>query len=136
MDNQIYTSKLSQFLLFYKLLLEIKNIDLRLTNTVKLKFILVLFDSVYPTRVSDNVTKYTVYIPIFLLKRLFKLSWVLYCYFIILLAKLVSKMPCILLFETEYLPGFVSTNLPVLSRPYDNKFQTAMVVATAKIPKI
>ena len=30
-------------------------------ETLKLKFILMFFDSVYPTRPSDTVTKYTIY---------------------------------------------------------------------------
>ena len=36
------------------------------------------------------------------------------------------KMPCILLFETEYSLEFVYTNLPFLSRPSDTKIQTAI----------
>ena len=35
-------------------------------------------------------------------------------------------MPCILLFETEYSLEFVYTNLPFLSRPSDNKIETAI----------
>ena len=64
MDNQIYISLLSASLFFYKLLFEVEKIDVRLNKTLKLKFILMLFDSVYPTRPSDTVTKYTVYHPI------------------------------------------------------------------------
>ena len=41
-----------------------------------------LFDSVYPTRPSDTVTKYTIYPPILFVERLLKWSWVLLCYFI------------------------------------------------------
>ena len=48
-------------LFFYKLLFEVKKIDVRLNKTLKLKFILMFFDSVYPTRPSDTVTKYTIY---------------------------------------------------------------------------
>ena len=61
MDNQIYISQLSASLFFYKLLFEVKKIDVRLNKTLKLKFTLMLFDSVYPTRPSDTVTKYTTY---------------------------------------------------------------------------
>ena len=56
MDNQIYISLLNASLFFYKLLFEVKKIDVRLNKTLKLKFILMLFDSVYPTRPSDTVT--------------------------------------------------------------------------------
>ena len=127
MDNQIYISQLSASLLFYKLLFEVKKIDVRLNNTLKLKFILVFFDSVYPTRPSDTVTKYTVYLPILLVERLLRLSWVLFCYFILWLEKPASKMPCILLFEIEYLFESVSTNPPFLSRPSYTKVQTAII---------
>ena len=120
-----YISQLSASLLFYKLLFEVKKIHVRLNNTLKLKFILVFFDSVYPTRPPDTVTKYTVYLPILFMERLFKLFWDLFCYFILWLAKPGSKMPCILLFEIEYLLEFVSTNPPVLSRPFDT--QTAII---------
>ena len=61
MDNQINISQLSSSLFFYKLLFEVKKIDVRLNKTLKLEFILMLFDSVYPTRPSDTVTKYTTY---------------------------------------------------------------------------
>ena len=61
MDNQIYISQLSTSLCFYKVLFKVKKIDVRLNKTLKLKFILILFDSVYPTRPSDTVTKYTIY---------------------------------------------------------------------------
>ena len=61
MGNQIYISQLSTSLCFYKLLFEVKKIDVRLNKTLKLKFILMFFDSVYPTRPSDTVTKYTIY---------------------------------------------------------------------------
>ena len=61
MDNQTYISQLSASLFFYKLLFEVKKIDVRLNKTLKLKFTLMLFDSVYPTRPSDTVTKYTTY---------------------------------------------------------------------------
>ena len=61
MHNKIYISQLSTSLFFYKLLFEVKKIDVRLNKTLKLKFILMFFDSVYPTRPSDTVTKYTIY---------------------------------------------------------------------------
>ena len=80
-----------------------------------------LFDSIYPTRPSDTVTKYTVYLPILLVERLFKWPWVLFCYLILWLTKPGSKMPCILLFEIEYSLEFVSKNPPFLSHPSDNK---------------
>ena len=47
------------------------------------------------------------YPPILLVERLFKWSWVLFCYFTLWLAKLGSKMPCILLFVIKYSLGFV-----------------------------
>ena len=85
------------------------------------------FDSVYPTRPSDTVANYTIYLPILLVERLFKWSWVLFCYFIVWLAKPDSKMPCILLFEIQYSLEFVSTNPPFLSCPSDTKIQTAII---------
>ena len=97
------------------------------SNTLKLKFILMFFDSVYPSRPSDTVTKYTIYPLILLVERLFKWSWVLFCYFIVWLAKPDSKMPCILLFGIEYSLEFVSTNPSFLSRPSDTKIQTAII---------
>ena len=60
MDNQIYISQLNKSFFSYKLLFEFKKIDVRLNKTLKLKFIL-FFDSVYPKRPSDTVTKYTIY---------------------------------------------------------------------------
>ena len=86
-----------------------------------------LFDSVYPTRPSDTVTKYTVYPPILLVERLSEWSWVLFCYFIVWLLKPDSKMPRILLFEVKYSLEFVSTNLPYIYRLSDTKIQTAII---------
>ena len=51
---------LSTSLFSYKLLLEIIKIDVRVNRTLKLKFMLILFDRVYARRPSDTVTKYTV----------------------------------------------------------------------------
>ena len=86
-----------------------------------------LFDSVHLTRPSDIVTKYTVYPPILLVERLHKWSWVLFCYFIVWVAKPDSKMPCIVLFEIQYLLELVSTNHPFLSCPSDTKIQAAII---------
>ena len=61
MDNQTYISQLSMSFFSYKLLFKVKKIDVRLNKTLKLKFILMFFDSVYPTRPSDTVAKYTIY---------------------------------------------------------------------------
>ena len=72
MDNQIYTSQLRASLFFYKLLFEVKKIDMKLNITLKLKFILMFFDSVYLTHPSDTVVKHTIYLPILLVERLFK----------------------------------------------------------------
>ena len=47
---------------------------MKLNKTLKLKIILTFFDSVYPTRPSDTVAKYTIYLPILLVERLFKWS--------------------------------------------------------------
>ena len=127
MGNQIYISQLSTSLCFYKLLFEVKKIDVRLNKTLKLKFILMFFDSVYPTRPSDTVTKYTIQPPILLVERLFKWFWVLFCNFILWVAKPGSKMPCILHFEIEYLLKFVSTNSHFCSHPSDTKIQTAII---------
>ena len=82
MNNKIYISQLSTSLFFYKLLFEVKKIDVRLNKILKLNFILMFFDRVYPTRASDTVTRYTIYSPILLVERLFKWSSVLFCYFI------------------------------------------------------
>ena len=127
MDDQMYISQLSASSSFYKLLFKVKKIDVRLNKTLKLKFILTFFDSVYPTRPSDIVAKYTIYLPILLVERLFKWSWVLFCCFILWLARPGSKMPCILLYEIEYLLGFVFVNPPFLSRPSGTKIQTASI---------
>ena len=80
MNNQIYISLLSTSSCFYKVLFRAKKTNARLNKTLKLKFILMLFDSVYPPRPSDTVTKYTVYSPILLVERLFEWYWVLFCY--------------------------------------------------------
>ena len=74
MENQIYISQLSASL-FQKLLFKVKNIDVRLNKTLKLKFILMCFDSAYPTHPSDTVTKCTIYPPILLVERLFEWSY-------------------------------------------------------------
>ena len=60
-DNQIYISQLITSFFSYKLLFEIKKIDMRLSKTLNLKFMLMFYDSVYPTRPFDTVTKYTIY---------------------------------------------------------------------------
>ena len=85
------------------------------------------FDIVYPTRPCDTVIKYAVYPPILLMERLFKWFWVLFCNFISSLAKPSSKMPCILLFQTEYSLEFVFKNPPFLSCLSDTKVQTAII---------
>ena len=61
MDNQIYISQLSTLLIFYKLLFEVKKIDVRLNQNLKLKFIFMFFNRVCPTRYSDTATKYTAF---------------------------------------------------------------------------
>ena len=127
MDNKIYISQLSTSLFFYKLLFEVKKIDVRLNKTFKLNFILMFFDRVYPTRPSDTVTRYTIYCPILLVERLFKWSSVLFCYFILWLAKPESKIVCVLLFVIEHSLEFVSTNPPFLSCPFNTKIQTAII---------
>ena len=62
MDSQIQIdiSQLSTSLFTYKLLIEIKKIDVRLNKTLKLKFILMFFDNVYPTHPSATVIKCTI----------------------------------------------------------------------------
>ena len=86
-----------------------------------------LFDSVDLTRPFDTVTKYTVYPPILLVERLHKWSLVLFCYCIVWVAKPDSKMPCILLFEIQYLLELVFTNYPFLSCPCDTKIQEGII---------
>ena len=56
----MYILQLSTSLYFYKLLFKFKKIDVRLNKALKLKSKLLFFDSVYPTRHSDTVTKYTI----------------------------------------------------------------------------
>ena len=104
---------------------------MRLKNALKLKFILVFFDSVYPTRPSNNVTKYTVYLPIVLVERLFELSWVLFCYFILWLAKPGSKMTYRIFARVCFhkFPFFIPSFLHQGSNCY------YLVVATVKIQK-
>ena len=106
----------------------------RLNKTLKLKFILMLFNSVYPIHPSDNVTKYTVYLPILLVEWLFKWSFILFCYFILCLwlAKPGSKNLCILLFEIEYCSSLF---LQIPSFRHQDSSSYYLVVATAKIPK-
>ena len=58
-DSQIYISQLSTSLFSYKLLFEVKKIDMSLNKTLKLKFMLMFFDSVYPTCPSDTVKDYS-----------------------------------------------------------------------------
>ena len=60
-DNQIYISQLITSLFSYKLLFEIKKIDMRLSKTLNLKFMLMFYDSAYPTCPFDTVAKYTIY---------------------------------------------------------------------------
>ena len=61
LDNQIYILQLSTSLCFCEFLFKVKKTDVRLNKTLKLKFMLMLFDSVYLTRPSNIVTKYTIY---------------------------------------------------------------------------
>ena len=133
MDNQIYISQLSTSLFSYQLLFEVKKIAVRLNKTLKLKFMLMFFDRVYPTRPSDKVTKYTILPPILLVERLFKWPWVLLCYFILRLVKLGSKMRCILLFEIECWVEFLEI---LFFYPDQDSNSYYLVVATAKIPKL
>ena len=64
MDNHIYISQLSTSLFSYKLLIKIKKVDVKLNKTLKLKFISMFFDSVYPTRPSATVTN-SIICPLF-----------------------------------------------------------------------
>ena len=64
---------------------------------------------------------------ILLVERLFKQHWVLFCYFILCLAKLGSTMLCNLLFEIQYSLEFLSKNPPLLFRPLDTRIQTAII---------
>ena len=136
MDNQTYISQLSASLFFYKLLFEVKKIDVRLNKTLKLKFILMFFDSVYSTRPSDTGTKYTIYLPILLVRRLFKWSSVLFCYFILWLAKPGSKMSCILPFEIFARVCFCKFSFFIPSFRHQDSNSYYLVVAAVKIPKL
>ena len=117
MNNQIYISQLSTSLISYKVIFDFKNIVVRLSS----KFILIFFDSVYSTRSSETVTKYTIYTPPpppppprMVLG-------------LILLTKHGLKIPCILLSEKEYSLEFVSKNPPFLSRPSEAKIEIAII---------
>ena len=119
MDNQIYVSQLSVSLFFYELLFKVKKIDLRLKKTLKLKFKLIFFNSVYPTRLCDTMPKYTIYLRILLVERLFKCSLGL----ILLLYPMASKTCLkIVLHFTLW-----DRNLVFLSHPSDTKIQTAII---------
>ena len=108
MDNHIYISQLSTSLFSYKLLIKIKKVDVKLNKTLKLKFISMFFNSVYPTRPAATVTN-SIICPLFYLrKKLFKLSLVLFCYLVLWLAKLKTQ--------------------------YSNSYY--LVVATTEIPKV
>ena len=61
--------------IFLQIIIRSQKVDVRLNKALKLKFILMVFDNVYPTRPFDTVTKYTIYRAIFLVERLFKWSW-------------------------------------------------------------
>ena len=67
----------------------------------------------------DNQIYISQFTLILLVERLFKWFWVLFCYFILQLAKLGSKMKCIfLLFEIQYFrSSFVSKNPSFLFCP-------------------
>ena len=119
MNNQIYISQLSTSSISYKLIFDFKNIVVRLNS----KFILMFFDSVYPTRSSKTVTKYTIYDPPPPPPPHF-IGMVLG---LILLTKHGLKIPCILLFEKEYSLEFVSKNPLFLSRPSETNIEIAII---------
>ena len=126
LDNQIYMSQLITSVFSYKLLFEIKKIDRRLIKTLNLEFMLMFFDSVYPTRPFDTVTEYTIYSLSHRWKDysnslLYLLLLFIVCYFILWLAKYDWKMPCILLAETEYSLEFA------LFQSSDIEIQTAVI---------
>ena len=58
--DQILISQLKVCLFSYKLLFEVKKVDVRLNKNLKLKFTLMCFDSVHPTHPSNTVGKYTI----------------------------------------------------------------------------
>ena len=103
----IYISQLIMSLFFYKLLLQVKKIDLRLNKTLKLKLVLMFFDSVYPTRPSDNVTKY------FISATMASKTWL--------------QIVLHITFCDRIFLEFVSKNPPFLSRPSDTKIQIAII---------
>ena len=126
MDNQIYVAQLNVLFLFCKLLFEVKKID-----TLKKKFILMFFGSVYPTRPSDTVNKYAIYpsrFPYFISGKIFQMVLGLILQLAIpWLEKPGSQMPCLVLFEIECSLEFFSTNPPFLSLPSNTKIQTANI---------
>ena len=101
----IYISQLSMSLFFYKLLLQVKKIDLRLNKTLKL--VLMFFDSVYPTRPSDTVTKYLISAT--------------------MASKTWLQIVLHITFCDRIFLEFVSKNPPFLSRPSDTKIQIAII---------
>ena len=98
------------YLFFYKLLFEVKKIDVRLNKTLKLKFILMFFESVHPKRPSDTVNNYTNYPMSYWWKDY---SNGLGSYFATL--------------SYGYFIDFVSKNDSFLSRPSDTKIRTAVI---------
>ena len=98
MDNQIYVAQLNVLFLFCKLLFEVKKID-----TLKKKFILMFFGSVYPTRLSDTVNKYAIYpsrFPYFISGKIFQMVLGLILQLAIpWLEKPGSQMPYLVLFD-------------------------------------
>ena len=96
MNNQINVSQLSMALLPYKVLFKVKKINVRFNKTLKLKFILIFFFTVYPTSPFDTVTKYKIYSLPYWWKD-YSNEFTPY----LIGGKIISKMPYILPFEIE-----------------------------------
>ena len=104
---------------------------------LEIKVYIDVFDIVCATRPSDTVAKYTIYLFILPVERLFKWSWGLFCCFILWLAKPGSKTPCILLCEKIFTRAcFCKSSFFIPSFWHQDPNSYYLVVATVKIPKI
>ena len=106
--------------IFLQIINRSHKIDVRLNKTLKLKFMLIFFDNVYPTRPSNTVTKHTIYRYLsggIIIQMVLGLIWPLYP----MAYKTWLKNPCITLFDIKYSLEFVSKNPHFLSCPSDTK---------------
>ena len=128
MDNQIYISQLRTSLCFYKLLLEVKKIDVRLNKrSLYWCFLIVSIRHVLPTPwLIKQLTPPPFPLPPPLPPQtVLGLILLLFC----MASKTWLKNAFHYTFEIGYSPEFVSTNARFLSRPSDTKIQTAIISA-------